>query len=96
MASGPSAVVVSRVRWSGAGVTRLLRSRHCTPPGIDGRAVGLVTRNATQHPAITTPILRLASTLSRLSLRSTPFGAQGLDRLSVEPRQGTYVMARQV
>src|SRR6266849_10416455 len=50
--------------------------------------------HATQHPAITTPILRLASTLSKaLRFAPTPFGAYGLDRLSVEPREGTYVMA---
>jgi hypothetical protein len=42
---------------------------------------------------ITTSMLRLASTLSRLSLRSTPSGADGLDRLSVKPRKSTYLMA---
>jgi hypothetical protein len=48
-------------------------------------------RDAT--PAITTPILRLASTLSRPSASLRPhFGAYGLDRLSVEPRDGIYVM----
>src|SRR6266849_2763778 len=52
--------------------------------------------HATQHPAITTPILRLASTLSKaLRFAPTPFGAYGLDRLSVEPREGTYAMAGQ-
>jgi hypothetical protein len=45
-------------------------------------------------PAITTPILRLASSLSRLSASlRPPFGAHGLDRLSVEPRDSIHVMA---
>jgi hypothetical protein len=45
-------------------------------------------------PAITSPIVRLTSTLSKaFRFAPTPFGAYGLDRLSVEPRDGTYVMA---
>jgi hypothetical protein len=47
-----------------------------------------------QHPAITTPILRLdVDPVKALRFASTPFGAHGLDRLSIEPREGTYVMA---
>ena len=34
------------------------------------------------------------SAQSSLSLRSTPFGAGGLDRASGPPRLGNYVMAR--
>ena len=49
---------------------------------------------STHRPAITTSILRLASTLSRLSASlRPPSGAHGLDRLSIEPREGIYVMA---
>jgi hypothetical protein len=52
------------------------------------------TNRSTQHPAITTSILRLASTLSRFSASlRPPFGAHDLDRLSVEPMEGTCVMA---
>jgi hypothetical protein len=37
---------------------------------------------------------RVASTLSAaLRFAPTPFRAHGLDRLSVEPKEGTYVMA---
>jgi hypothetical protein len=53
------------------------------PTRVDDRPNSSHTNRSTQHRAITTSILRLASTLSKvLRFASTPFGAHDLDRLS--------------
>jgi hypothetical protein len=44
--------------------------------------------------AITSAIVRLASAPSGSALRADPFGADGLDRASMEPTAGSCVMAR--
>ena len=52
--------------------TRRSRPHRQAPVCVAGHAHGQRTTHATQHQAITTPILRLASTLSRLSASLRP------------------------
>jgi hypothetical protein len=77
-----------RRRASSQLATRRSRPHRQALARVAGHAHAQRTTHATEHLAITTPILRLASTLSRLSASLRPHcGAHGLDRLSVEPRR---------
>ena len=87
------ALALTRVRpWLRDGPARITSA--CTPPATD--PLNGTTRTERPRPSrwrvYGSPRSRQGFPL-RFPLRSNPFGADGLDRLAVEPRERIYVMA---